>query len=73
MPDTRTLHEKYVELVEAGYITPIDPAPPLEMPTALVYVPIYSSEDTTLYNDQADREGQSGKLVGRPARDQPHR
>jgi len=52
MPDQRTLHEKYVELVEVGYITPVDPAPPLEMPSALVYVPVYSSEDTILYNDE---------------------
>ena len=46
MQDTKTLHEKYVELIEAGYITPLDYAKSLEMPTAFIYVPTYVSDKT---------------------------
>lgn len=73
MPDTKTLHEKYVELIEAGYIAPINPAPPLEMPTAFVYVPTYISDHTEPYDNEFGEEERNAKLVRDPEGDSEHR
>lgn len=70
MSNEQTLGEKYAELVAAGYITPIQPPMPLEMPSAFVYVPVYNSDHTVPYKNDPSREPRRGELDRRTQRDQ---